>query len=618
MFRIQDSISRKLTALNMLVSGTAVLLACAAFFAYDVNSFRQTMVNDLAIQAQIIGSNSVTPLIFDDPESAEKTLAALQASSHIVYAGIYDPNGHFFAGYWRNGGDRGRPLPLVPAAEISNHWIKERQFALVQPIVFSGKRVGTVYIRSDVQELFERLRSYLAILAAILIFSLAAALLVSRRSQRVISEPIGHLAETARTVSRDKNYGLRAAPAANRDEIAVLIGAFNEMLAEIQKRDTALQESEEQFRTLADSVPQLAWMAEPNGDIFWYNQRWYEYTGTTPDQMKGWGWRSVHDPEILPNVLERWRNSIATGRRFEMVLPLRGGDGTFREFLTLAIPVLDPHGKVVRWFGTNTDITEQRRSEEALRRSEKLAATGRLAASIAHEINNPLEAVTNLLYLAKKHPATAGKYLGMADQELDRIAEITKHTLGFYRDTSIPVRVQISGILDDVLALYNRKLQFKKIAVTQRYDKSTEIVGFPGELRQIFANLVANGIEAMAERGCLTIKASCGHEWSGTQRQGVRVSLMDNGSGISPERLRKIFEPFYTTKQDVGTGLGLWLTENLVRKHQGTIRVRSRTGSIGTGTVFSIFLPCETLPEQPAPRETLDEVEDSRNVAGTM
>src|SRR6185369_16041425 len=146
------------------------------------------------------------------------------------------------------------------------------------------------------------------------------------------------------------------------------------------------------FRTLADAITQLVWIAQADGWISWYNRRWYEYTGTTPEQMAGWGWQSVHDPEILSEVLEKWKAALSKGQRFEMIFPLRGADGTYRQFLTRALPIRDAQGRILRWFGTNTDITEQLRSAEALRQTEKLAATGRLAASIAHEINNPLEA----------------------------------------------------------------------------------------------------------------------------------------------------------------------------------------------------------------------------------
>src|SRR5579872_4471721 len=139
--QVRDSIAKKLTLLNMLVGGGAVLLACAAFFAYDVNNLRQTMITDLAIQAQIIGSNAVSPLIFNDQQSAEKTLAALRASPHIIYAGIYTPSGQFFAGYWRDKDHTVNP-PVHPTGDINIHWIRDGQYDLAQPIVFDGKNVG--------------------------------------------------------------------------------------------------------------------------------------------------------------------------------------------------------------------------------------------------------------------------------------------------------------------------------------------------------------------------------------------------------------------------------------------------------------------------------------------
>lgn len=412
---LRDSLSRKLTAMNMLVSGLALVLASIAFFAYDLFTFRANLVTNTATQAKMIAANAVSPLIFDDAQAAQITLSALRASGHVVYAGIYSARGNFFAGYWRDQSNSSIPLPAVNDPNNEQYWFESRQFALVQPIIFQNKPVGTVYIRSDLDAIYARLKTYTLILLIILLASLVAALALSRILQRVISQPILRLAYTARLVSRNKDYSVRAFSSGDHDEVALLVNAFNEMLLEIQTRDSALQESEQQFRTLADSIPQLAWMADDQGNRFWYNRRWFEYTGTSHDQMVGWGWTSVHDPQILPQVLERWRHSVATGEPFEMIFPLRGADGLYRQFLTLALPVRDTHGTIVRWFGSNTDMTEQRRSEEALRQTEKLAATGRLAASIAHEINNPLEAVTNLVYLARKQPLNAAKYLQLAD-----------------------------------------------------------------------------------------------------------------------------------------------------------------------------------------------------------
>lgn len=594
-----QSLARRITVLTLMVSAAAVVVACFAFLAYEVNSFRVTIIDDLSIQAQIIGSNAASALIFNDRASAEKTLSALQASPHITYAGIYTPSGDFFAGYWRDEQSKLHNPAVTLNYNVASHSFRSWRANVVHPIVFEGKNIGTVYIRSDLQGLIGRAGTYSIILASILAASLIAALLLSRIWQRKITRPLIGLSETARIVSRDRNYAVRATPTPGDDEISLLIGSFNQMLGEIQLRDTTLQESERQFRTLADSLPQQAWSADADGVIVWFNRRWYDFSGVSDVLTSANAYVEIVDPHVLPRVMETWQHSVKTGQQFEMVVPLRGKDGVYREFLILGVPVRDNTGRIVRWFGTNTDVTEQRRSEEALRRTEKLAATGRLAASIAHEINNPLEALTNLVYLARRNPAKSESYLAMADQELDHIAEITKHTLGFYRDTTTPSPVDISSVLREVLALYSRKLHFKNIGVKERYFPGATILGYPGELRQIFANLIANAIEAMEDNGHLVIKASPVAKGSYGKGPGVRVSVMDDGCGIDSSQMKKIFEPFYTTKKDVGTGLGLWLTQNLVTKHNGHIQVRSRVDHGKRRTVFSAFLPQNQSAQQP-------------------
>jgi signal transduction histidine kinase len=232
------------------------------------------------------------------------------------------------------------------------------------------------------------------------------------------------------------------------------------------------------------------------------------------------------------------------------------------------------------------------RAEEALRRSEKLAATGRFAASIAHEINNPLEAISNAIYLARScPPEEISTYLKLADEELARVAQITKRTLGFYRETATPCAVKLSALLDDLIILFNRKLEAKNLSVKKQYRDELEIWGLEGELRQVFANQIANAIYAMPQNGCLTVRIRRSRSWSNGQCPGTAVSLIDNGSGISQESLPKIFDPFFTTKQDDGNGLGLWITHDIVTRHGGSIRARSIVRSGTGGTIFTTFLP---------------------------
>jgi two-component system CheB/CheR fusion protein len=244
-----------------------------------------------------------------------------------------------------------------------------------------------------------------------------------------------------------------------------------------------------------------------------------------------------------------------------------------------------------RALAAEAEAAGRRRAEEALRRSEKLAATGRLAASIAHEINNPLEAVSNAIYLARSSPSEAAEYLKIADDELARVAQITKQTLGFYRENASPGIVKISTLLDDLLIVFNGKLQAKDISITKQYRGELEIWGLEGELRQVFANQIANAIYAMPQHGRLTIRVRKSKHWSNGQNPGTVVSLVDTGSGISHETMPRIFDPFFTTKQDDGNGLGLWITHGIVSRHGGNIRVRSNTHPGTSGTIFTTFLP---------------------------
>jgi len=241
------SISKKLTWMNMLVSGVALLLACAGFCAYDLYSFRASLISSVSIQAQIIGDNTVSALLFNDPNSAEKTLSALDANRHVIYAQIYTRDGQPFAGYWRERAGETLSLPVIPSGQTQIHWFKNGHLGLARSIVFQGKPTGAVYILSDLGAMNDRLKSYAVITLLVFLASLVVALLISRISQRVISEPVTQLAQTVRIVSNEKNYSIRAGISPNRDEVSTLIESVNEMLEQIQQRDGALRRAQQEL-----------------------------------------------------------------------------------------------------------------------------------------------------------------------------------------------------------------------------------------------------------------------------------------------------------------------------------------------------------------------------------
>ena len=292
----------------------------------------------------------------------------------------------------------------------------------------------------------------------------------------------------------------------------------------------------------------------------------------------------VVDSRLLGIVL------IGAGQRFSPAAA-----GTLQELSDRVALALD-HARLYR--AERVARSEAVRTERTLRATEKLAATGRLAASIAHEINNPMASVTNLLYLLQHHTgldATATEYIKLAQEELHRVTHIVRQMLGFYRESEAPIPVDLKDVIDNVLILYARRLQNTRMVVDRQFRTQATIRGFPGEIRQVFSNLIVNSIEAVGDAGRIRIDVRSGRDWSKPEVQGVRVLVADNGPGISEDARRHIFEPFFTTKGERGTGLGLWVSEGIVRKHGGSIRVRSCSSERRHGTCFSVFFPLESV-----------------------
>jgi len=241
------------------------------------------------------------------------------------------------------------------------------------------------------------------------------------------------------------------------------------------------------------------------------------------------------------------------------------------------------------------DVTNARKQDELLRRSEKLAAVGRLASSISHEINNPLESVVNLLYLIE-HSDSAGDemrtYAKLAASELSRVSHIVTHTLKFHRQSTSAQHSQLSDILESVIALFQGRLQGMKVRVHRRFDTDDSISCLAGDIRQVFANLIGNALDALQGQGELFLRTRHSCDRSGSDAiPGLRITVADNGSGMSDHTRRNLFEAFYTTKPNTGTGLGLWVSQGIIRAHGGRVRVRSSQRPGRSGTVFSVFFP---------------------------
>jgi PAS domain S-box-containing protein len=372
-----------------------------------------------------------------------------------------------------------------------------------------------------------------------------------------------------------------------------------ELVREQARREQA-EQATRRYHNLVQTLDAIVWEFDiATGQFTFASQRAEELLGYALEEWTRPGnfliqHAEAQDRERVRMFFDSMRRRKAGELEFRMV----AADGAVLWFRTIAQLGQDATGKSqVR--GLMVDTTARRMAEQALRNSEKLAATGRLAATIAHEINNPMAAVTNVLYLLAGHPTldeTARQYTKMAQDELGRVAQITRQMLRFYRDTSNRSPLNIPELLDSTIQLFSRKIQDKRITLEKRYRECPGIFGFPGELRQVFSNLLMNALDATPTGGRIRVQASHGRIWKHRGSEGVRVTICDNGSGIKPADRAHIFEPFFTTKEQHGTGLGLWVSYGIVQKHQGDIRVRTSARAGRSGTCFSVFLP--TDPEE--------------------
>ncbi len=297
--------------------------------------------------------------------------------------------------------------------------------------------------------------------------------------------------------------------------------------------------------------------------------------------------------------------TIASGKRiqhFETVRLTKGGQ-LIEVSLTIS-PLKDEAGKIVGAAKIARDITQRKKAERALHTSERLAAVGRLAATVAHEINNPLEAVINLVFLARENAGREDvrKYLAAAEEELGRISQLTRQTLGFYRDSRDVGMVNVGAMVAPLMSVFASRTRNRKIDIRPEIRHKAEICAVPGEVRQLLANLLSNSIDAVEGGGRIRVRVSAVTEWNGARRSGVRLTVADSGVGIPRSDRDYIFEPFFTTKKEVGTGLGLWICKNIVDKHHGSIRVKSSTVFGRSWTAFSVFLP---LSQQAASEDHL-------------
>lgn len=417
------------------------------------------------------------------------------------------------------------------------------------------------------------------------------------------SEPLGKLEilEQAQKDQHDKDgfdalLTLPQEPSLVLAQLSVTLYAHRAFIRRYQGALEELHLNRRIFRSVTSGIS-VADATQPDMPLVYVNPAFEVMTGYSLEEVQGKNCRFLQQKDRDQPALTLIREAIAGEREVSVVIKNYRKDGSaFWNELSLS-PIRSREGKVTHIVGIQMDVTSRVEFEAALRESEKLAAVGRLAASIAHEINNPLESVTNLLYLARQSDARAEMmhYLDQADRELQRASQITSQSLRFYRQSTKAQAIRPTDLLESVLDLYSGKLDNAGIRVQCRERTTESIVCLESEIRQVLTNLIRNAIDAMnGNGGRLYVRSREATEWR-SGKKGVLVTVADTGSGISPEVMKNLYTAFFTTKGIGGTGLGLWVSAEIINRHHGRLRVRSNNTPGQSWTIFELFLPYQGL-----------------------
>jgi len=369
------------------------------------------------------------------------------------------------------------------------------------------------------------------------------------------------------------------------------------------------QEAARRLAAIVESSDDAIVSKNLKGIVTSWNRAAESMFGYTAEEMIGRPITTIIPPELQDDEI-RILSTIARGdciEHFETVRVKKNGE-RIEVSLTVS-PVKDEAGRIIGAAKIARDVTQRKKAELALRTSERLASVGRLAATVAHEINNPLESVVNLIYLARNSNDfnEARRFLDLAEEELDRVSQLTRQTLNLYREPRGVTNIRIGALVKSLLSVFASRARNKRIGIRTEIDDNLELFAVPAEVRQVVANLVSNGMDAIDSGGEVRIRVSAAARWKDGRQPGVRIAVADSGCGISPSSLPRLFEPFFTTKTGTGTGLGLWVCKSIVDNQGGSIKVRTCVVPGRSGTVFSVFLPADSPPSGPPPDRTESE-----------
>ncbi|MBI3849400.1 MAG: response regulator [Verrucomicrobia bacterium] len=627
----------------VVTSSAGLLLACAAFVTYELISVRQAMPRELSILTHVIGHDSMAALSFNDPRDAAQNLSALRVQPHIVRACIYDKDGQVFAEYVRDGKSGSK---LFPPVEHQGSRFENNYLVMFDPMVLDGMPIGTVYIQSDLEAMHSRLLLYGEIAAAVLLASLLLSLFLSQRLQRVVTEPVLHLARATQVVSEKKDYSVRVARQ-SQDELGLLVDGFNQMLTQIQERDRALHEAREELEqrveertlelskantqlkeeiaerrraeeehqklvALVENSNDFIGLATLDGEVLFLNEAGRKLVGQ--DQLA-----QVQGTRIIEYVPAQSQAQL----RDEIFPAIKAGgvwqgETQLRHFKTGKPISVNMSSFLIRNPQTNEpiclatvsrDMTEQHKLQIQLRQSQKMEAVGQLAAGIAHDFNNILTVIQGHAGLLLGNPDLDDNAIASCKQisvSAERAANLVRQLLAFsHKQIMVSQLLDLNEVVSGVIKMLHRVLGENITLNFQPGPHLRPVRADAGMMEQVMMNLAVNARDAMPKGGNLVINTRAQEIDAAYVQQNpeaqagdfVCLSVSDTGCGMDAETLSHIFEPFFTTKEvGRGTGLGLSTVYGIVKQHQGWVEATSEPGQ---GALFKIFLPASSEGAEP-------------------
>jgi PAS domain S-box-containing protein len=612
----------KLTLLIALISGVAVALVCGAFVYLEINRVRRTAVESVTAHARVIAANSTAALDFDDPAAARETLAGLAAVEEFAAAEIARIDGDPFARFERQAD---LPRATIPAGE--SHQFSGRWLALQHPIVHENTQLGRLVLLYDFGPARRRLMQDVAVAVAVALLAMLLAYLAARRVQRTLLRPVSELGRAAEQIASTRNYAVRARKLSD-DELGRLTDVFNDMIEQIGRNQEALRESEERFRSIADSSPVLMWLNDAHGATF-VNRAYLDFLGVaSPAEVREMDWAQFVHPDDRAEYVAAYLDCVEKRCHFEAEFRFRRHDGEYRWMRSLAVPRLTAHGEFLGYVGSSVDITEQKRAEmvlrdhqaaleqevaertrevtEAQRRlamSERMASLGTLSAGLGHDIGNILMPLKSHIDLLRRHShsANVAPNFSAIDQALEYLQNLSSGLRLLARD---PERVSDAREATSLTAWWEATLPLLRTVTGNRIELEREWEDdIPAAriqahlLTQVIFNLVQNAAQALetdvasgSKRGVIRVRARA--ETGDSASPFLRIDVIDNGPGMSDEVKRRCLEPYFTTKtRRISSGLGLSLVKGIVENAGGVLEVSSE---VGMGSTFTMRVPAQT------------------------